>query len=83
MLLDSEEVLNFLGKEEKHRLLPLEESVKERNRVYSCLDSMGKTLEEIMNLTGLSLDVVRKDLLELLLEDQIRECAPGYYSIEL
>ena len=54
-----------------------------KNLVYSCLDPVGKTIEEIMELTGLSLVQVRTELLELLMEDQIRESAKGYYSIVL
>ncbi|MBP3701670.1 MAG: DNA-processing protein DprA [Lachnospiraceae bacterium] len=55
----------------------------EKNSVYSCLDSVEKTVEEIMTLTGLPLAAVRMQLLELLLEDQITETVKGYYSIQL
>ena len=54
-----------------------------RLAVYSCLDCMGKTIEEIMALTNLPLEEVRSQLLDLLLEDQILETVKGYYSLRL
>ncbi len=54
-----------------------------KNAVYSCLDYIGKTVEDIMEITGLSLSEVRMELLELLLEGQIKETGKGYYSVEL
>jgi len=52
-----------------------------KNSVYSCLDPVGKTVEEIMCLTGLPLEAVRTQLLDLLLEGQISETIKGYYSV--
>lgn len=56
-------------------------SMTEKRAIYSCLDSVGKTVEDLMHMTGLSLDDVRLQLLELLLEGQITETIKGYYSI--
>ena len=56
---------------------------KEKNGVYSCLDCVGKTIEEIMALTDLPLEEVRNQLLDLILEGQILETVKGYYSIRL
>lgn len=58
-------------------------SKSERHMVYGVLDCVGKTMEEIMDLTGLSLEEVRTQLLELILEDQILETVKGYYSLKL
>ena len=58
-------------------------SSSKRNAVYSVLDCVGKTMEEIMNLTDLPLEEVRAQLLDLLLEDQILETVKGYYSLRL
>ena len=58
-------------------------SSSNRNAVYSVLDCVGKTMEEIMNLTKLPLEEVRAQLLDLLLEDQILETVKGYYSLRL
>ena len=58
-------------------------SSSNRNAVYSVLDCVGKTMEEIMNLTDLPLEEVRAQLLDLLLEDQILETVKGYYSLRL
>ena len=58
-------------------------SSSNRNAVYSVLDCVGKTMEEIMNLTDLPLEEVRAELLDLLLEDQILETVKGYYSLRL
>ncbi len=54
-----------------------------RHAVYSVLDCVGKTMEEIMSLTNLPLEDVRGQLLDLLLEDQILETVKGYYSVRL
>ena len=48
--------------------------------VYSCLDYQGKTIEEIIALTGLPLAVVRTRLLELLMAGWITETAKGCYA---
>ncbi|MCI8567458.1 MAG: DNA-protecting protein DprA [Lachnospiraceae bacterium] len=52
----------------------------EKNMVYSCLDYQGKTIEEIIALTGLPLAVVRTRLLELLMAGRITETAKGCYA---
>ncbi len=54
-----------------------------RHAVYGVLDCVGKTIEDIMGLTGLPLEEVRTQLLDLLLEDQILETVKGYYSLRL
>lgn len=51
----------------------------DKNMVYSCLDCQGKTIEELMTLTGLTLSQVRMELLELLMTDRAAETAKGYY----
>lgn len=63
-----------LDKFEKNALAP------EKNMVYSCLDYRGKTIEEIIALTGLPLSSVQTRLLELLLAGRITETAKGCYS---
>ena len=80
LLLDSSEVLEFLGAIPCAQRMHPTETQSEKNLVYSCLDPVGKTVEEIMADTGLSLEMVRGELLSLLLEDQIQERVPGYYA---
>lgn len=96
ILMESDDVIQYLfpqkRKSQETESSNLEESnqkaadhcmMEDRNQVYACLDSMGKTVEEIMAMTGLPLDQVRTQLLELLLEGQITETIKGYYSREL
>lgn len=59
---------------EKNALAP------EKNMVYSCLDYQGKTMEELIALTGLPLAVIRTRLLELLMAGRITETAKGHYA---
>ena len=70
------------GREKAKIVLP-DALTKEKNEVYSCLDCVGKTIEEIMAMTDLPLEEVRNQLLELILEGQILETVKGYYSIRL
>ena len=53
---------------------------QEKNMVYSCLDYRGKTIEELITLTGLPLNGVRTELLRLLTTGRITETARGYYA---
>ena len=53
----------------------------DKNLVYSCLDCQGKSVEELMELTGLPLSVVYEELLSLLLDGQITEAAKGCYAL--
>jgi len=61
----------------------LETLASDRHAVYSALDCVGKTMEEIMHITNLSLEEVRYHLFDLLMEDQILETVKGYYSLRL
>lgn len=49
--------------------------------IYCCLDTDGKTIEQLMSQTGLSLAQVQMELLDLLMEDKIVEPSKGYYSL--
>ena len=49
-------------------------------KVYDCLGSENRSVDDIMTLTGLSLVQVRAALLDLLLSGQILEKGKGYYS---
>ena len=80
LLLDSSEVLEFLGRKPCAESVCQDDVGPDKNLVYSCLDPVGKTVEEIMADTGLPLETVRGELLTLLLEDQIQERVPGYYA---
>ena len=71
------------GEDENVPDRPCSRMPADKNAVYSCLDCVGKTVEEIMAVSGLPMDQVRTQLLDLLLEGQIVETVKGYYSIEL
>lgn len=49
-------------------------------KVYDCLGSENRSVDDIMTQTGLSLVQVRAALLDLLLSGQILEKGKGYYS---
>ena len=92
LLTGSREVLEYLlpGAKENNREKEEEkeksaEFVKKplapnENLVYSCLDCQGKSVEQLMELTGLPLSAVREELLLLLLDGEIAETAKGCYA---
>lgn len=83
LLTGSEDVLRYLYPERRtgREKGCTGEQKMDQCAVYSCLDHVGKSLEEILCATGLPLSQVRRELLELLMEDQIAETAAGYYAI--
>lgn len=88
VLSGSRAVLDFLIPDREKRLFKKDDLTvfeknalaPEKNMVYSCLDYQGKTIEEMIALTGLPLLVIQRKLLELLMAGQVAETAKGYYA---
>ena len=85
LLADSRDVLEclFPGARENTKSAEIVKKplAPDKNLVYSCLDCQGKSVEELMELTGLPLSVVYEELLSLLLDGQITEAAKGCYAL--
>ncbi len=83
-LLGSRDVLELLfpGAEENEKNAEFVKKplASDRNLVYSCLDCQGKSVQELMELTGLPLSAVREELLALLLDGRAAETAKGCYA---